>query len=324
VTSAEQRDASCRVIVVGVDGSPGARAALGYALAAAASRGAELQVVAGCAPQLYWTAGAPVVVPDVPAMREATLELALEAVESAGRSVAGVADVPVEVCVTVEPPAVELVRRSSGADLVVVGTRGHGTVLSAFLGSVALHVTTHAACPVVVVHPAPPASSAAHQGVARVVVGVDGSPTGRAGLAAAVEEAVRLDAELDVVACFDFDPYWAALYPTVVPSADEVREDVTREAQAQVASVLADRPSGAPVPRLHLEVAQGSPSDVLVQRARDAALLVVGSRGHGAVRAALLGSVALHCVMHAPCPVLVVHPERTVAAEAALSGAGRR
>ena len=321
MTSPEQRDASRPVMVVGVDGSPGARAALGYALAAAASRGAELQVVAGCAPQLYWTAGAPVVVPDVPAMREATLQRALEAVESARHSVPEAADVPVEVCVTVEPAAVELVRRSSRADLVVVGSRGHGAVRSALLGSVALHVSTHAACPVVV-HPAT-RPSAGHTGSPRVVVGVDGSSTGRAGLAAAVEEAVRLRAELDVVACFTVEPYWADLWQVVVPSADEVREDVLREAQAQVAAVLAARPAEAPAPRVHVEVAQGAPADVLVQRARDAALLVVGSRGHGAVRAALLGSVALHCVMHAPCPVLVVHPEQTGAAEAALSGAGR-
>jgi nucleotide-binding universal stress UspA family protein len=48
---------------------------------------------------------------------------------------------------------------------------------------------------------------------------------------------------------------------------------------------------------------------VLLQRARSADLLVVGSRGRGAFRGLLLGSVALHCAMHAPCPVLVVHPQ---------------
>ena len=71
-----------------------------------------------------------------------------------------------------------------------------------------------------------------------------------------------------------------------------------------------------------VEVLRGAPSDVLLARAREAALLVVGSRGHGTVRPALLGSVALHCVMHATCPVLVVHPEHRVAPEAALSRSG--
>ena len=42
------------------------------------------------------------------------------------------------------------------------------------------------------------------------------------------------------------------------------------------------------------------------RQAEGAELLVVGGRGHGAVRELLLGSIALHCVLHAPCPVMVV------------------
>lgn len=322
MTPPDQRDDVRPRIVVGVDGSAAARAALGYALATAAARGAEVEVLAACAPQLYWTAGAPVPVSDVPPMRDAALETALAAVEAVAPSVPEAADVPVEVCVSVEAPAPELVRRSSGAALVVVGSRGHGAVRSVLLGSVALHVSTHAACPVVVVH-SPAEPPAPRTGPPHVVVGVDGSPAGRAGLAAAVEEAARLHAGLDVVACFEFDPYWASLYPDVVPSADEVRAEVTRKAQEQVTAVLTARPAGAPVPRVHVEVVRGAPSDVLLERAREADLLVVGSRGHGTVRPALLGSVALHCVMHATCPVLVVHPEHSVAPEAALSAPGR-
>jgi nucleotide-binding universal stress UspA family protein len=46
---------------------------------------------------------------------------------------------------------------------------------------------------------------------------------------------------------------------------------------------------------------------VLIDRARTADLLVVGSRGRGAFRGLLLGSIALRCAMRAPCPVMVVH-----------------
>jgi nucleotide-binding universal stress UspA family protein len=50
----------------------------------------------------------------------------------------------------------------------------------------------------------------------------------------------------------------------------------------------------------------GSPVEVLLEAARDADLLVVGHRGRGAWRSALLGSVGLDVVLHAPCPVTVV------------------
>jgi len=53
-------------------------------------------------------------------------------------------------------------------------------------------------------------------------------------------------------------------------------------------------------------VVQGHPAQVLLEAARGAQMLVVGSRGHGTLAGMLLGSVSQHCVQHAPCPVLVV------------------
>jgi len=53
-------------------------------------------------------------------------------------------------------------------------------------------------------------------------------------------------------------------------------------------------------------VAEGSPGRALVEAAKGAELLVVGSRGRGGFAGALFGSVSLHCVSHAPCPVVVV------------------
>jgi nucleotide-binding universal stress UspA family protein len=66
------------------------------------------------------------------------------------------------------------------------------------------------------------------------------------------------------------------------------------------------RMPGGPTSRV--EAVEGPAGDVLVRAAEGAELLVVGGRGRGALRGMLLGSVALHCVLHAPCPVLVLRP----------------
>ncbi|GAB3201908.1 universal stress protein [Geodermatophilus arenarius] len=291
-------------VVVGVDGSVPARAALHAALRAAAERAAGLLVVSSFASDLYWLGGAGVVVPLVDDVRGATRRLTEELVASVREEVPEADGVPVDVDVTPESPAAALVSRSADAQLVVVGNRGRGAVRSALLGSVALHTVTHARCPVLVVHPrtdepaAPP----------RVVAGFDGSATAHAALAAAVEEAARTGAELHVLATYVLTDYWVDLSSVVVPSRDEVRGDLRRRVDEAVDGVLGGRPADAPVPRVDVDVVEGAASDVLVDRARDAALLVVGGRGRGAVRGLLVGSVALHCAVHAACPVLVVHP----------------
>jgi hypothetical protein len=58
--------------------------------------------------------------------------------------------------------------------------------------------------------------------------------------------------------------------------------------------------------------AEGPAGAVLAERSAGAALLVVGSRSRSRLPGMLLGSVALHCVVHAQCPVMVVHPESAV------------
>ncbi|MGY1704796.1 universal stress protein [Geodermatophilus sp. SYSU D00697] len=296
-------------VVVGVDGSRGSRAALRHALVTAQRRGAELEVVAGYAPELYWMSGAPVAVPDVSALREGTEKRAVDLLHEVAAELgipvgAGGGAVRTRMVVSGEPAVVELLHRSAGAELLVVGSRGRGAAASVLLGSVALHCVTSARCPVVVVHP--PVEQPARP--PRVVVGLDVLDGARAALAAAVEEAAGTGAVVEVVAAYTPADHWTELYPVVIPPAEEIRADVRGAAAAMVEAVLAARPGGSAAPTVRVDVVEGAPSAVLVEAARGAELLVVGSRGRGPLRGILLGSVALHCAMYAPCPVMVVHP----------------
>ena len=298
-------------VVVGIDGSPGSRAALMQAYLAAARRAADLEVVASYTLDLYWFGGVPLDVPNVATVREDTERRAREQVDEIANEVAvsavpGIRDVGLQLFIAQGHAAHVLVERAEGADLLVVGSRGRGAARSALLGSVALHCATHAPCEVLVVHtdavavPDPP----------KVVVGVDGSDAARAALAAAIEEAASRAAELDVVVSYQITDYWTDLGSVVVPSIDHIRAELIARTEDLVNAALDHRPDGAPVPHVRVVVAEGPAGDVLVHHGQAAELLVVGSRGHGAFRGLLLGSIALQCAMHAPCPVLVVHPGR--------------
>jgi nucleotide-binding universal stress UspA family protein len=155
-----------------------------------------------------------------------------------------------------------------------------------------------------------------------VVVGVDGSVASRAALTAAVEEAERLDGVVEIVTTYQVVDHWTDLGSVVVPAVEQLREEAERPVREMVEALRADRP-GTAGPDISIEVLEGTAGDALTRRSREADLLVVGSRGRGAFRALLLGSVALHCAMHASCPVLVVRPGSDRATAAARSDAGR-
>ena len=281
-------------VVVGVDGSPGSRAALLWAMAYAGRRGAELRVLSAFPVETYW--GDPMLIDErrIAAVRADTEDRARALVDEVRSQLGGPGGV-VEVLVVPGPAAQEVLGAAEGADLLVVGSRGRGSVRSTLLGSVALHAVTRARCPVVVVHPRAETTSAAR----RVVVGVDGSDASREALARAMAEADGLGAHVTALAAYTIRSYWSGAYQAAVPPVERLREAVRGQAEAMVAEV------GAPG-SVDVEPVEGPAGDALVRAAEGAELLVVGNRGRGAVRGMLLGSVALHCAVHAPCPVMVV------------------
>lgn len=142
-----------------------------------------------------------------------------------------------------------------------------------------------------------------------VVVGVDGSTGSRSALGYAVQEAVRRGAELDVVIAYSPSLPWAGVGSVLLPEPEETRAaDAESTAQALVGDVLreaAGRP-GIDALKIRIVPIAGPAPRVLADWSRGAGLLVVGSRGRGAFRSAVLGSVALHSVTGAHCPVVVV------------------
>ena len=136
-----------------------------------------------------------------------------------------------------------------------------------------------------------------HETERRVVVAYDGDEGSREALLAAAEEAALHNALLDVVYVVDLRPIGAlAALPEY---ADDAHAAGTRVLNRVPTAV----PSGV---RFTTRIEHGDPGRMLVQAAQGARLLVVGSRTHSMLAGIVLGSVTLHCVMHAPCPVLVV------------------
>ena len=135
-------------------------------------------------------------------------------------------------------------------------------------------------------------------GVARIVVGVDGSDGSHKALEWAIDEAKRWRASLTVVHAWRF-----GRSPTDPNAAEAVRE-IGRAAQHIVDHEVAHAKAAGVTCEGALVFA--APVHALVDASADSDLLVVGSRGRGAVAASVLGSVSLGCVHHARCPVVVV------------------
>ncbi|TXK40017.1 universal stress protein [Nonomuraea sp. C10] len=139
-----------------------------------------------------------------------------------------------------------------------------------------------------------------------VLVGVNGSDTSKDALRWAARQAELTRAELHVIHAWRLP----TSYGYSMDFSDADFAGAARKLLEQVADEVLGDSMSVPVT---LQVFEGHPATVLIDAARDASLLVVGNRGHGPVIGTLLGSVALHCVHHAPCPVVVFrHPPDAV------------
>lgn len=138
--------------------------------------------------------------------------------------------------------------------------------------------------------------------MARIVVGVDGSPASRAALRLAAAMADRFGATLVAVETWEFTPV-GALAAGGSTDLDELQRAAEHRLARVVLEELGDR--DAAVEQL---VVSDSPVAVLLREGERADLVVVGSRGMGGFKGLLVGSVSQQVTHHASCPVLVVPP----------------
>ncbi len=140
-----------------------------------------------------------------------------------------------------------------------------------------------------------------------VVVGFDGSDTARAALEFGLEEARLRGLPLRVVCAWHYPltGYMGGGFEPPGPRLDP--GEMERVAEAELDAALEGLRGGREAVAVERRVREGAAAAALLEEARDATLLVVGSRGHGGFTGLLLGSVSQQCVAHAPCPVAVVH-----------------
>jgi nucleotide-binding universal stress UspA family protein len=106
---------------------------------------------------------------------------------------------------------------------------------------------------------------------------------------------------------------WAVGAPSLEPTDEDVHAHLEAAARSVLDAAVGDARAQAPELEIVGELVEGRPTAVLLEAARNADLLVVGSRGHGGFAALLLGSISSQCVHHAPCPVVVVPPRQAAA-----------
>ena len=200
-------------------------------------------------------------------------------------------------------PATAIVDEASsmGADLVVLGSRGHGVIATMVLGSTASDVVDHAPCPVLVVR---------GETLGPIAFADDGSTSARSAEALIAAWPIFAGRHVDVLTVAETAVpvavgFVSGLHDQVVSSygqsIDEARREVADELRT---SALRLRAAGVQADPIALE---GDPADEIVRFAaeRGTGTVVVGTRGHTGLTRLVLGSVARNVLLHAPCSVLV-------------------
>ncbi|WP_123024464.1 universal stress protein [Mycolicibacterium stellerae] len=282
-------------IVVGVDGSPESEAAVRWAADEAVTRHAQITLMHIIAPVVV-TWPVRYLQSSYTEWQEGNAKYVIEQAQKTLRAVIG-DNPPLTVQPEVRHDSVVpgLVKASREADMVVVGCRGLGPVGGALLGSTSRGLVHHGRCPVVVTHAD---GLRVPDRALPVLLGIDGSPASEGATALAFDEASRRGVDLIALHA------WSDVGVFPVLGAD------WHEYEQEGHELLAERLAGwqEQYPDVHVwrRIVCDRPARWLIDEAKKAQLVVLGSRGRGGFTDMLLGSVSTAVAESARPPVIVV------------------
>lgn len=290
-----------QTIVVGVDGSPSSDKAVSWAAREASMRNIALDIIHVIATPPWGLVGLsggplPPLAGNSDWRKKDGADIISAAIRIAEESAPGLARAEIRAEVYFGAAIPTLADLSKDAKMIVVGTRGQGTVPRLLLGSVSTGLVHHAYCPVAVIHDVSPVTALSPTQLP-VVVGIDGSPASELATAIAFEEASWRRVHL--VALHS----WSHGDVTDLPSLEwSAMQQVAHEALSERLAGWRERYPDVAVQR---RIVYNDPARHLLEEAQSAQLVVVGSHGRGGFSGMLLGSVSTAVVQAAGAPVIV-------------------
>jgi nucleotide-binding universal stress UspA family protein len=294
MSAAEPNQPSTPCIVAGFDNSPSGFDAVVFARQLAASTDARLIVA-----YIYLEGIGAIDVVPLPELIAERRDEALRTVERASIVLDGF-EWWEPIAYASEPVARGLheVADHAGAELIVVGSthrHGLGRVMPGATGERLLHGS---ACPIAI---AP--AGWRRDAIETIGVGFDGSLESRAALAAAATLACASGASLRALSVFEPPSPANPVYAVTSHGYTEITGELRDERQARLDQALEELPSRVDAGG---RVTDGRPAEVLAAESEHLDLLMIGSRGYGALRATLAGSVAHELAGTSRCPLLLV------------------
>jgi nucleotide-binding universal stress UspA family protein len=280
-------------IVVAVDGSPSANAAIQWAAHDAQLRDESLTIVHALPPVTATWPTTPVLTEVTEWQQGVGQQILDEAVVVAKGAAHGALHISARLLSTAIVPG--LVEISGEALMIAVGNRGRGRIARTLLGSVSTGLVHHSKCPVAIIREENRLVEASGRGP--VLLGFDDSPASEAATTLAFDEASRRGVELVAL-----HAWWSSgTFELELEWDDDIRIEVERTFADQM-DAWQQRYPDVSVRRI---VVRDQPALRLVEYPDSPQLIVVGSRGRGGIASALLGSVSTAVVQAAQIPVIV-------------------